>query len=144
MDAFKVAHIATEIAVIGAVYVVLKNKVNAEKAERELLAQRVQKLEEMSKQQMDALKILYSKLEKQQGKFESESLRKKIEKRFEPLKKLYSDEEPKKHTRGAGVYATEADHQQQEEEPSSDYQSLEEDFETPEFGIGSSNMEDTD
>ncbi|BAU80229.1 hypothetical protein A9K97_gp122 [Tokyovirus A1] len=143
MDAFKVAHIATEIAVIGAVYVILKNKVNAEKAERELLAQKVQKLEEMSKQQMEALKILYARIEeneKQQGV--SGSFKEK-KKRFEPLKKAYSEEEPMKYTKGAGVFATEADHQEKEETPSG-YQPLEEDYETPEHRIGSSNMEDTD
>ncbi|ADB04083.1 hypothetical protein C8_325 [Cannes 8 virus] len=143
MDAFKVAHIATEIAVIGAVYIVLKNKVNAEKAERELLAQRVQKLEEASKQQMEALKILYARIEEKEKRQDSRTFKKKIEKRFEPLRNLYSEEQT--HTKGAGVYATEADYQSQEEEsPSSDYQPLEEEYETPEHRIGSSNMEETD
>nr|WQM87252.1 hypothetical protein [Marseillevirus cajuinensis] len=142
MDGFKIAHIVTEVAVIGAVYVVLKNKIGNEKAERELLAQRVQKLEEASKQQMEALKILYARIEETEKRKESVSFQKKIEKRFEPLKKLYQEEEPKKHTKGAGVFANDTD--TQEEEPDSDYQPLEEDYETPEFVMGSSNMETQD
>lgn len=147
MDAFKVAHIATEIAVIGAVYIVLKRKVDHERTERELLAAKVQKLEEASKQHMDALKILYSKieeLEKQKGTSEQKSFKKNIEKSFEPLKKLYSDEEPKK-TKGAGVFATDSE-QYSEEENVSGYRPLEDEdeYENPEYAIGSSSLDETD
>lgn len=124
MDAFKVAHIATEIAVIGAVYVVLKKKVEQEKAHREALATKVQKLEETVNQQMEALKILYSRLEKTTPK---------------PQKQ--------KKTKGSGVFQSDAEEEQEKEETvTSDYQALEdeEDYERPEHRIGSSNLDEND
>lgn len=146
MDAFKVAHIATEIAVIGAIYVVLKRKVDHERAERELLAAKVQKLEEVSKQHMEALKILYAKIEELEKRESQEpkSFKKNMGKSFDPLKKLYSEEEPKK-TKGAGVFATDSE-QYSEEETVPGYQPLEDEdeYERPEHVIGSSSLDETD
>ncbi|AEA07177.1 conserved hypothetical protein [Lausannevirus] len=126
MDAFKVAHIATEIAVIGAVYVVLKRKVDHERAERELLAAKVQKLEETVKQQMEALKILYARTEN-----------------TKPQK-----QQQKKKTRGAGVFQSDAEDEREKEEVtvSSEYQALEDEdeYERPEHVIGSSSLDETD
>ncbi|AHA45987.1 hypothetical protein ISTM_89 [Insectomime virus] len=125
MDTFKVAHIATEIAVIGGVYVVLKRKVDHEKAEREALATKVQKLEETVKQQMEALKILYSRLEKANAK----------------------PQKPRK-TKGAGVFRSDTEEENEKEEEvtiESDYHALEDDeYEKPEHRIGSSSLDETD
>ncbi|AMQ10879.1 hypothetical protein [Brazilian marseillevirus] len=124
MDAFKVAHIATEIAVIGAVYVVLKKKVDHEKAEREVLATKVQKLEETVKQQMEALKILYARLERREAK---------------PQKQ--------KKEKGAGVFQSDVEEEKEDNDVTveSDYQELEDDdFERPEHKIGSSGLDETD
>ncbi|ALX27579.1 hypothetical protein GMAR_ORF205 [Golden Marseillevirus] len=119
MDGFKMAHIATEVAVIGAVYVVLKRKVDYANAEREALATRVQKLEETVKQQMEALKILHSRLEKTERK----------------------EKRPKK-SKGAGVFASEPE--EEKVTVSSDYEALEEEYETPSHPIRSSNLDSTD
>lgn len=134
MDTFKIVHIAAEIAVVGAVFVILKKKSDTVQAKCDALETRVEKLEKIiqelmesnqrlvdsQKSTMQALRIMNSNIEE-----------KKI---------------PKKKQKGAGVFPSDNEEEQEKEEDG--YKTLEEEGEeivdVPDYRMGSTDSSSID